>query len=220
MVRSGAGAAALETGPGVLRWLLAICGRGAHWTRATPWRGIDGQLAALACLLGVRSIVLAAQPNDNGLPHTELVDYDWPLGWPALPRNGSALNAPASCLPPYGAHRALAEPGAIAAHWRRTRKLALRAPALGVADERLRGLGGSDAAPSLPCDFSFGEPIADYTSLAWRARCQLPSPAAPSWARSDCYLACRGAMSEAFSRVNLTATFYDGDGRAGGKRVG
>lgn len=43
-------------------------------------------LATLACMLGVHTLVLAASPNDNGLLHQEVVDFELPppLGWAGL----------------------------------------------------------------------------------------------------------------------------------------
>jgi len=76
-----------------LNWLMAVCGQGCHFHPIDrPWAGWDGQLAILACALGVQAIILAAQPNDNGSPHTEVVDYDAPNGWPTFPTLSDALN--------------------------------------------------------------------------------------------------------------------------------
>ena len=38
----------------------------------------------LSCALGVKTLVLDAQPNDNGLFHEVLMDYDVPGAWPTL----------------------------------------------------------------------------------------------------------------------------------------
>ena len=53
-------------------------------------------LGTLACVLGVHTVVLAAAPNDNGLLHQELVDYELPrgLGWPGLEQQGGAATNP------------------------------------------------------------------------------------------------------------------------------
>ena len=70
-----------------LHWLLGICGKGP-WCKGRHKLGWDRLLAVLACLTGRRTVVLAASPNDNGLLHQEVVDFDLPyelLPWPTLP---------------------------------------------------------------------------------------------------------------------------------------
>lgn len=81
-------------------WTMSICGKGQ---KSTPfWEhspvGPDGLLSALACILGHKTIVLAASANDNGLLHQELVDFELPppLGWPSA--LGSATNDVRQCL--------------------------------------------------------------------------------------------------------------------------
>ena len=77
-------------------WLFGACGIGAnHW---------DQMLGMLACVLGHRTVILAASSNDNGLLHQEVVDYELPtsLGWPRIDRyqgRHGALNDISACLP-------------------------------------------------------------------------------------------------------------------------
>eukprot|EP00322_Chrysochromulina_rotalis_P019187 CAMPEP_0115833292 /NCGR_PEP_ID=MMETSP0287-20121206/3098_1 /TAXON_ID=412157 /ORGANISM="Chrysochromulina rotalis, Strain UIO044" /LENGTH=404 /DNA_ID=CAMNT_0003286703 /DNA_START=198 /DNA_END=1411 /DNA_ORIENTATION=- len=71
-----------------LYWAMGICGKGQKTTpfwAASPV-GPDGLLSTLACILGHKTVVLAASANDNGLLHQELVDFEVPspMGWPAV----------------------------------------------------------------------------------------------------------------------------------------
>ena len=71
-----------------LYWLWGACGIGP-----LKW---DMLLTSLACMLGHRTVVLAASSNDNGLLHQEFVDFELPrsielprgtepLGWSITP---------------------------------------------------------------------------------------------------------------------------------------
>ena len=84
-----------------LYWALGVCGKGQ---RASPfWSGSpvgpDGLITALACVLDHKTIILTASPNDNGLLHQELVDYELPepLGWPSS-TGGPDTNDVRRCL--------------------------------------------------------------------------------------------------------------------------
>ena len=69
---SDAGARYMPAHRLALHWLFGICGVGPFGVRAGGL-GWDMLLAALSCVLGYHSVVLAASPNDNGLLHQELV---------------------------------------------------------------------------------------------------------------------------------------------------
>ena len=82
-----------------LHWTFGINGK----ARNTPfWHsapvGPDGLLAALACMLGHKTVVLAASSNDNGLLHQELVDFELPepFGWPVV--TGRRTNGAHWCI--------------------------------------------------------------------------------------------------------------------------
>ena len=64
----------------VLHWTLGLCGHGP--VRARTGVGWDGLIHVLACLTGHSTIVFAAAPNDNGLLHQEVVDFEG-AAWPA-----------------------------------------------------------------------------------------------------------------------------------------
>ena len=53
----------------------------------------------LSCALGVKTLVLDAQPNDNGLFHEVLIDYDVPGAWPTL--EDDTLNPLDTCMQPF-----------------------------------------------------------------------------------------------------------------------
>lgn len=199
-----------------LNWLLSICGHGAHYNpRLRQWTGWDGQLATLSCALGVRSLVLAAQPNDNGLAHTELVDFNWPATWPALPQNGSRTNERRSCLPPYGRHRTLPTPDELATHWATTGRIGLRSPISdSISANEPRGwMATGKGGRALPCRL-YGNLTAAEKGLRWSApdrvhRCQLPLRTGKSRSKDnlDCYMWCEGAMSQAFSAVSVASVY-------------
>ena len=96
----GGGRAAAERF--AVHWVYGICGIGA--ARARTGLGWDGLVAALACVLGHQSVVLAASANDNGLLHQEVVDFELPegLGWAAR-ADGVGTNDVRHCVDdPFG----------------------------------------------------------------------------------------------------------------------
>ena len=72
-----------------MHWLHGVCGLSTHHTL----------IATLACMLGHKTIVLAASSNDNGLLHPELVDYELPtsLGW-----TSAGTDHLQHCMRPFG----------------------------------------------------------------------------------------------------------------------
>ena len=107
-------------------WCANVCGNGQYYDRQrAPMMALDGMLATLSCVLGTNAVVLTRSPNDNGLVHQELVDYDLPEslgGWPRPPEN--KLNALARCAAPFSNLPNDAD-ALLLDHWRSTNKWAL-----------------------------------------------------------------------------------------------
>jgi len=82
-------------------WLYGVCGVGGP--KARTGLGWDELLTTLACVLGHKSVVLAASSNDNGLLHQEVVDFSLPgeLGWPEVSLPYTDTNAITSCIDPF-----------------------------------------------------------------------------------------------------------------------
>ena len=57
-------------------WIYSFCGVGDVGNRDQPI-GLDKLIEVLACMLQRATVVFAANPNDNGLIHQELVDFDF-----------------------------------------------------------------------------------------------------------------------------------------------
>ena len=70
-------------------WVYSFCGSGdvSAGGSATPI-GMDKLLGLLACMLGHSTVLLAANPNDNGLLAQELVDFEYVVQARA-PRDGA-----------------------------------------------------------------------------------------------------------------------------------
>lgn len=144
------------------------------------WLAWDALLMVLSCALGVHTLIFDASANDNGLFHEELVDYDVPGAWPAL-REKNKVHALQTCLPPFGGGRDLPDRRAVLEYWRSTGKVALVDPFTGR---------------SKPCELVGHAAIAS-TPLSERealSRCSR---------RRGCYLACAGALSEAYTSVTI-----------------
>ena len=108
--------------PRDLYWLLGVCGLGTRGRR-NFFAGFDGLITVLSCLLGLETIIFEAAPNDNGLFHQELVDFDFPGSWPKGRRN--SLDR---CLPPVSAAFPLPTVRALLDHWTARRKFVLLDP--------------------------------------------------------------------------------------------
>ena len=150
---------------------------------------LDGMLATLSCVLGTNAVVLTRSPNDNGLVHQELVDYDLPEslgGWPRPPEN--KLNALAKCAAPFSNLPNDAD-ALLLEHWRSTNKWALG----DVARKTFKRCdlanpgGGGDA----------------WTSGAGRDRCRVAQGDAIGSDRA-CFVTCRNHISAAHANVSLT----------------
>ena len=140
----GGGRAAAERF--AVHWVYGICGIGA--ARARTGLGWDGLVAALACVLGHQSVVLAASANDNGLLHQEVVDFELPagLGWAAR-ADGVGTNDVRHCVDdPFGWAKDDEDAGDAAVRRRRRQILAYyrAAPAARICAPRgsRQGSGG------------------------------------------------------------------------------
>ena len=91
-------------------WVYSYCGAG-HVNDDdeddSSQAGLDMLVAVLACTLGRKTVVFAANPNDNGLIHQELVDYEYTVEPADVPPSHSARacwdavqHAPAPPAPP------------------------------------------------------------------------------------------------------------------------
>lgn len=94
-------------------WIHGICGIGARARASKQWdAAYDMLLAQLACMLGVHTLILGFSPNDNGLMHQEVIDYDLPQSsrvllqigfhaWPRIVPGTNHLNDKELCSPPF-----------------------------------------------------------------------------------------------------------------------
>lgn len=184
-----------------MHWLHGVCGEGAlRATGATDYAfgGWDALLAALACFLGVHTLVLGASPNDNGLLHQELVDFEaggasaWPKRRLAAGGALEPLGALDECIVPYGRARPPPPPPELAAHWAASGKFVLAAPA------HVRPVRAS-RAPTLPL------PCAMFGARNWSAAaiaaCSWAGLFGPLASAEACHVWCDGAMSQAHSTV-------------------
>ena len=153
-------------------------------------------LVTLSCLVGYDAVVLTRSPNDNGLVHQELVDFDVPValgGWGSPPpgqlNDWDKCKAPFSNLP-VNADALLLE------HWHATNKWAL---------------GDVARKQFAPC--VLGDPGGDaWTSRLGRDRCRGgKGRTRRRGADVDraCFLTCRGHVSEAHANVSLTQVLRD-----------
>ena len=178
-------------------WCANVCGTGAYYhQQKAPWAALDAMLVTLSCLVGYDAVVLTRSPNDNGLVHQELVDFDVPValgGWGSPPpgqlNDWDKCKAPFSNLP-VNADALLLE------HWHATNKWAL---------------GDVSRKTFAPC--TIGDPGGDaWTSRLGRDRCRGgKGRTRRRGADVDraCFLTCRGHVSEAHANVSLTQVLRD-----------
>lgn len=135
-----------------LHWIYGLCSKSPYYSgpankqcaaerrRGTldagackrRWLAWDNLLMVLSCAIGAKTLVLDASPNDNGLFHEELIDYDVPGAWPTL-EDGTSLNPLAECLAPFDDGRAAPARADVLEHWRATRKFGRVDPVAGTA---------------------------------------------------------------------------------------
>ena len=178
-------------------WCANVCGTGAYYhQQKAPWAALDAMLVSLSCLLGYDAVVLTRSPNDNGLVHQELVDFDVPValgGWGSPPPG--QLNDWGKCKAPFSNLPVNAD-ALLLEHWHATNKWAL-----------------GDVARSKfePCEL--GDPGGDaWTSRLGRDRCRGgKGRTRRRGADVDraCFLTCRGHVSEAHANVSLTQVLRD-----------
>ena len=171
-------------------WCANVCGNGQYYDRQrAPMMALDGMLATLSCVLGTNAVVLTRSPNDNGLVHQELVDYDLPEslgGWPRPPEN--KLNALTKCAAPFSNLPNDAD-ALLLDHWRSTNKWALG----DVARKKFE-----------PCDLANPGGGGDaWTSGAGRDRCRVAQGDSIGSDRA-CFVTCLGHISAAHANVSLT----------------
>ena len=75
----------------------------------------------LSCAIGSKTLILDASPNDNGLFHEELIDYDVPGSWKTID-DGTSPNPLSECLTPFDDGRAAPSRQDVLEHWRATHK--------------------------------------------------------------------------------------------------
>ena len=135
------------------------------------WLAWDNLLMVLSCALGVKTLILDAQPNDNGLFHEVLMDYDVPGAWDTI--EGDILNPIDTCMQPFDDGRSAPHRTDVIRYWRESRKFGLVDPLTGTTSD---------------CDLT-----GDATKMIaarFEAETGRPKPRG--------YVACRGALSEAF----------------------
>ena len=197
-----------------LYWLYGICGVGGP-LRRTGY-GWDGLLALLACLLGHHTIVLAASPNDNGLLHQELVDFELPppYGWPSLASAQSVPNALRECQRHFDIFQADKAQGAQAKQARRrelhrfwlnsTRHgpkfvLPRRVPAATKAVPVL-----STTPPHADsCPLRFGASVGEVAGAVDACELAGHDEDSPPTAGKACWAWCDGALSQIHASVSL-----------------
>ena len=178
-------------------WCANVCGTGAYYhQQKAPWAALDAMLVTLSCLVGYDAVVLTRSPNDNGLVHQELVDFDVPValgGWGAPPLG--KLNDWGKCKAPFSNLPADAD-ALLLEHWHATNKWAL---------------GDVARKQFAPC--VLGDPGGDaWTSRLGRDRCRGgKGRTRRRGADVDraCFLTCRGHVSEAHANVSLTQVLRD-----------
>ena len=178
-------------------WCANVCGTGAYYhQQKAPWAALDAMLVSLSCLVGYDAVVLTRSPNDNGLVHQELVDFDVPValgGWGAPPLGG--LNDWDKCKAPFSNLPVNAD-ALLLEHWHSTGKWAL---------------GDVSRSKFAPCTLRV--PGGDaWTSRLGRDRCRGgKGRTRRRGADVDraCFLTCRGHVSEAHANVSLTQVLRD-----------
>ena len=96
------------------------------------WLAWDNLLMVLSCAIGSKTLILDASPNDNGLFHEELIDYDVPGSWKTID-DGRSLNPLSECLAPFDDGTKAPSRQSVLEHWRSTDKFGLVDPLSGKA---------------------------------------------------------------------------------------
>ena len=199
----------------MLFWLYGVCGVGGP-LRQTGY-GWDGLVALLACLLGHHTVVLAASPNDNGLLHQELVDFELPHphGWPTLASPTSPPNALHQCQRSFDVFQADAARGALALQMRRRELLwfwrnASRFGPKFVLPRRVPAAMGSARvfrnAPPPPadrCTLRFGAALDEPAGMVDGCQLTASDETSQPTAAKACWAWCEGALSQTHARVSL-----------------
>ena len=174
-----------------VHWLFGSCGVGVWRAKGGIWAGLDSMLARLACMLGVYTLILGFSPNDNGLLHSELVDFDLPegLAWP-VPSSGG-LNPVGRCLTP------LRQPSTavVGDYYEQVGKFSLRDPT---------NVNGH-AAPSKTCELL--GPGRRWRDAKYMERhCEVAGGGDLFGSRSQmrCWIWCAGSMSEAHKSMYMS----------------
>ena len=182
-----------DAGRFALYWMLGICGKGQKtnpfWASSPV--GPDGLLTGLACVLGYKTVVLTASANDNGLLHSELVDYELPdpLGWKEV--NSTAVNDVQQCLMrPFDFVKADRRKGAASIalrrqemydYWRATAKFVLPTDPMGPTSQ-----------PVAPCQLAFGR----HGGAGPVGACVGPKVRTQPTAHKACWAWCNGTASQ------------------------
>ena len=189
-----------------LFWTYSVCGRGTLPELTRTPIGWDTLLTSLACTLGYGSVVMVAQPNDNGLLGQELVDWDLPegrLGW-----THGRENDVRSCLKRAVHMGSWGSSGeaemvtrarfqSLMQHWRMSEKVGT---ALTLTPHLVRG-GVFRASDVRPCHFSFGPLGHKYNHRA----CSLSAAERSRTSSGEfaCWMWCAHTLSQSLSRLSL-----------------
>ena len=165
-------------------------------------------LALLACLLGHHTLVIAASPNDNGLLHQELVDFELPPrhGWQSRAASTSQLNALRHCERCLDIFQADRFQGVRATQARR-RELhnfwlnATRHGPKFVLPRQVRAamrdasVSSTPLSPAGSCELRFGTSVAEAAGVV--DACQLTARDEDSRPTADkaCWAWCNGTLS-------------------------
>ena len=169
-------------------WCANVCGNGQYYDRQrAPMMALDGMLATLSCVLGTNAVVLTRSPNDNGLVHQELVDYDLPESLAAGQGLLRKINALTKCAAPFSNLPNDAD-ALLLEHWRSTNKWRSATSRGRRTRCDLANPGGGDDA---------------WMSGAGRDRCRVAQGDAVGSDRA-CFVTCLGHISAAHANVSLT----------------
>lgn len=197
-----------EPGAYALHWLYGICGFGPYWrvTKNRRWATWDGIIAKLACVLGVKTVLFGAAPNDNGLLHQEVLDLDAPAptSWPTILERGQGArtNTLHACFVRHDPR-----PEQLADHWERVGKFQLRDPRRAEDGDLI----GSSTSAHLPCNLFGGNAV--WTNAARPCSNDKPPSTVPHLSEQEgCHLWCASAMSEVHARVPVWVALTPGGG--------
>ena len=191
-------------------WILGVCGFGerSHALKE-PFASFDDLLLILSCYFGFQAVLLDRSPNDNGLFHQEVIDYDFPKqnAWPTFKENnntsldkGFSFNPTSVCLPPFRLAKkqpnAKPPPGgtiprdatSLLDYWKLTNKFSLRDP--------------FSSSPPKPCHLDAEHTI---TSIDDCRATRLQSTS--HQLHRSCYLRCQESMSLVHANVTDTHLF-------------